>query len=139
MSDKLSLAQFVSSTREKLGLSRLGLSLKSNLPLETINSIEDGIDLFLSSTVRQKLAKGLKLSLSEIKKLEKNINFKTVSKDELNLIRDRILLNEKDILCPICGEKLIVRTAKLYDLEDNLVLNAKARCPKCPFQLKSDD
>ena len=33
------------------------------------------------------------------------------------------------------NEKLITRIAKLYDLEDNLVLHPKARCSKCPFQL----
>ena len=41
-----------------------------------------------------------------------------------------------EIKCPVCGEILITRIAKLYDLEDNLMLHPKARCPKCPFQIK---
>ena len=60
-------------------------------------------------------------------------------KDTEQNIRDQIstLLNNPNfsISCPLCGEKLITRIAKLYDLEDNLVLHPKARCSKCPFQL----
>ena len=50
-----------------------------------------------------------------------------------------ILENENNkgfvLLCPVCGSKLITRIAKLYDLEDNLMLHPKARCTKCPFQI----
>ena len=38
-------------------------------------------------------------------------------------------------ICPVCGSKLITRVAKMYDLEDNLMLHPKARCSKCPFQI----
>ena len=65
------LAQFVFETREKLGLSQSGLAKRCNLPVEDIQNIESGIELFLSSTVRQKLAKGLKVSLDEVKLYEK--------------------------------------------------------------------
>ena len=54
-------------------------------------------------------------------------------------IRELILMNSSnpnyEIFCPNCGAKLITRIAKLYDLEDNLILHPKARCTKCPFQL----
>jgi predicted RNA-binding Zn-ribbon protein involved in translation (DUF1610 family) len=57
----------------------------------------------------------------------------------MDSIKEAILLNSQNpnfiINCPLCGEKLITRIAKLYDLEDNLVLRPKARCSKCPFQL----
>jgi len=135
----MSLAQFVVQKREKLNLSQIQLAQNSGLELSEILSIEQGYELFLPTTVRQKLAKGLKVENKEIKKFEKNVDFNITKKDKMDEIRELILLNSSnskyEIKCPVCGEKLITRIAKLYDLEDNLVLRPKARCSKCPFQL----
>jgi len=135
----ISLAQFVVLKRESLGLSQEGLANASSLTLEQIQSIEQGLDLFLPSTIRQKLAKGLKIDNKEIKLYEIKTDFSLGQKNKMDSIREMILLNSQNpnfvIECPICGEKLITRIAKLYDLEDNLVLHPKARCSKCPFQL----
>ena len=65
------LAQFVFNEREKLGLSVSGLSKKCNLSEDVISNIEQGLETFLPTTIRQKLAKGLKVSLDEIKLYEK--------------------------------------------------------------------
>ena len=51
------LARFIQKKRDNLGLSPKGLAMASNLPLETIEDIESGKDLFLSVTVRQILQK----------------------------------------------------------------------------------
>lgn len=132
------LAQFVSETREKLGLSQTGLAKKSALPLKTIEEIESGQELFLASTIRQKLARGLKLNPADIKRHEKHPNLSLLPDTEVTLfIKNKILANDvEDLECPVCGSKLITRIAKMYDLEDNLILVPKARCTKCPFQIK---
>ena len=134
-----SLAQYVASKREEMGLSQEDLSEKSSLTIEQIQSIEQGLDLFLPSTIRQKLAKGLKVDNKEIKMYEIKTDFTLSKSSQMDSIREAILLNSQNpnfiIECPICGEKLITRIAKLYDLEDNLILRPKARCSKCPFQL----
>lgn len=134
-----SLAHFVSCEREALGLSQSGLAKKCNLQLEQISSIESGIETFLSTTVRQKLAKGLKTSLEQIKIYEKGEVFTFGSAREIEDLKEQILQNGENskaaLYCPVCGSKLIVRIAKMYDLEDNLVLHPKARCSKCPFQI----
>ena len=139
MRNNMSLAQFVVSMREKLDLSQTELAQNSGLEEEQVRSIEKGYELFLSTTVRQKLAKGLKVENKEIKKFEKNTDFSLVKKDKMDEIRELILLNSTnpnfEIRCPLCNAKLITRIARLYDLEDNLVLRPKARCSKCPFQL----
>ena len=139
MQNKMSLAQFVIERREKLNLSQIQLANSSGLELEEIVSIEQGYELFLPTTIRQKLAKGLKIENKEIKKYEKRTDFSLCKKDKMDEIRELILLNSSnpdfEIKCPLCGEKLITRIARLYDLEDNLVLRPKARCSKCPFQL----
>ena len=135
------LAQMVSSVRDKLGLSQSGLAKKCNLSLEQIESIESGQELFLPPTVRQKLAKGLKLNLLEIKMYEKNFgntpleDFMLDAQTE-DYIKQAILEENTDNLrCPSCGSKLNTRIARMYDLEDNLVLTPKAHCTKCPFQI----
>ena len=134
-----SLAQFVSSERERLGLSQSGLAHKCNLTLSQIGSIESGIETFLSTTVRQKLAKGLKTTLHDIKRYEKGESFTLGSAKDIEDIKEQILLNGENskaaLYCPVCGSRLIVRIAKMYDLEDNLMLHPKAKCSKCPFQI----
>ena len=89
----LSLAAFISSTREKLNLSQEALAHHSGLDLKTIQSIEQGLDLFLASTVRQKLAKGLKVENKEIKKYEVKKEISPVKKSKMDEIREEILLN----------------------------------------------
>ena len=134
-----SLAHFATSKREELGLSQEELSEKSSLTIEQIQSIEQGMDLFLPSTIRQKLAKGLRVDNKEIKLYEIKTDFSLSKSSQMDAIREAILLNSQNpnftINCPVCNEKLITRIAKLYDLEDNLILRPKARCSKCPFQL----
>ncbi len=138
ISEEKSLAQFISELREKTGLSQTGLAKKSALPLKTIEEIESGQELFLASTIRQKLANALKLKPAEIKKYEKHPNLSLMPDTEATIfIKNQILSNDvEDLECPVCGSKLITRVAKMYDLEDNLVLVPKARCTKCPFQIK---
>ena len=132
-----SLAQMVSAVREKLGFSQSGLAKRCNLTVQEIESIESGQELFLASTVRQKLAKGLKLNLLEIKMYEKSSleDFKLDFQTE-DYMKQAILEGNTDNLrCPSCGSRLVTRVARMYDLEDNLVLTPKAHCTKCPFQI----
>ena len=131
------LASFVKQTRDDLGMSAKGLAIRSNIALEIIEDIEAGKDLFLSSTVRQKLAKALRCSLQDLITLERGYQDIVISEDVLMSIRQKILNHEKNIPCPKCGAPLEVRIAKMYDLEDNLVLQPKAHCSKCVFQLKN--
>lgn len=131
-----SLAQFVQTKRDKLGMSPTGLAKKCHIDLETIEKIESGQELFLPTTVRQNLAKGLKCSPDEIKELEKDFNKKFVEDEIIENLKQCILEGEKGLICPKCGSLLITRIAKMYDLEDNLMLHPKARCSKCVFQIK---
>ena len=118
-----SLAQFVSEQREKLGITQQALAKKSGLDLNTVLDIESAKDLFLSSTVRQKLAKGLKLNPADIVKYERTMNIGYNYDEELeNKIRQKILNNtHEELHCPVCGAVLQTRIVKMYDVEDNLV------------------
>lgn len=132
----MTLSEFVVQRREKLGLSTSGLAKKCHLDVDVIQRIENGEELFLATTVRQNLAKGLKCSLDEIKALEKSFDNKIVDTSTIDALKERILKGATDLTCPLCGSPLRTRIAKMYDLEANLMLHPKAVCTKCVFQIK---
>ena len=131
------LARFIQKKREELGYTQKGLSISANIPLEIIEEVEDGKTLFLSVTTRQALAKALKCEPEEIKILEKDIAGDIVSPEIIESLKELILNGAGGLKCPKCGAPLDTRVAKMYDLEDNLVLHPKAHCTKCPFQIHS--
>ncbi len=131
------LAQFVQKRRDYLGLSPKGLAEKCSFPLSIIEDIEAGKELFLAVTVRQSLAKGLKCNPDEIKRLEKDFTNNLVSQEIIESLKELILNGAGGLKCPQCGAPLITRIAKMYDLEDNLILHPKAHCSKCSFQIHS--
>lgn len=129
------LAQFVQKRRDDLGLSPKGLAARCNIDVSVIEEIEAGKELFLAVTVRQNLAKGLKCNPDEIKKLEKDFTNDLVSQEIIESLKELILNGAGGLKCPRCGANLITRVARMYDLEDNLVLHPKAHCTKCVFQI----
>ena len=131
-----SLAEFIQYKRENAGLSTQGLAKKTNIKLEILEDIESGKELFLSVTQRQQLARVLKCSPNEIKEHERAYEFEIVSEDTIDELKSKILKRETNLRCPMCGEPLITRIARMYDLEDNLILQPKAHCVKCIFQIK---
>ena len=131
-----SLAEFIIKKREAAGLSISGLANKSNIKLEILEDIESGKELFLSVTQRQQLARVLKISPKELKEYERSYEFQEISDDVIDNLKTQILNHKTDLRCPMCGEPLITRIAKMYDLDDNLVLQPKAHCVKCVFQIK---
>ena len=131
-----SLAEFIQQKREKAGWSIYGLAERASLDIEILEDIESGKDLFLPVTIRQKLARALKCSPEEIKKYEREYEFQIISDEIIEDLKSRILKRETNLKCPMCGEPLITRVAKMYDLDDNIVLIPKAHCTKCVFQIK---
>ena len=132
-----SLAQFIQQKRDNLGLSTKGLAMQCNLPLELIEDIESGKELFLPVTIRQNLAKVLRCAPEEIKKFEKDFSNNSVSLEIIESLKELILNGAGGLKCPKCGAPLVTRIAKMYDLEDNLILHPKAHCTKCTFQIHS--
>ena len=131
-----SLAEFIQTKRENAGLSVIGLSQRASIPVEVLEDIESGKELFLSVSQRQKLARVLKCSPSEIKQYEREYQFGVIDDEVIEGLKTKILNGETNLRCPLCGEPLITRIARMYDIEDNLVLELKAHCVKCVFQIK---
>ena len=131
-----SLAEFIQQKREQAGLSITGLANRTNIGLEFLEDIESGKELFLSVTQRQQIARVLKVSPKELKEYERSLEFQEISDDVIDNLKQQILNHKTDLHCPMCGEPLVTRIAKMYDLDDNLVLQPKAHCVKCVFQIK---
>ncbi len=134
-----SLSEFIRESREKAGLSIIGLSKKSGLTIDQLEDIEAGKDLFLPATIRQKLAKGLKLNPSDIKQYERVllVSYDNIDENYINSVKQAILNGETENLrCPICSSKLNTKIVRLIDLEDKIALHPKAQCSKCSFQIK---
>ena len=131
-----SLAEFIQTKREKAGYSIIGLADRASIDLQVLEDIEAGKDLFLPVSIRQKLARVFKCSPDEIKKYERSYEFDTVPLEVIEEIRAKILRHETNLRCPLCGEPLVTRIAKSYDIEDNPIHTPKAHCVKCVFQIK---
>ena len=131
------LARFIQKKREDLDFSQKALAIATNLPITIIEDIESGKELFLPVTIRQSLAKVLKCEPEEIKHFEKDIANDIVSPEVIESLKQLILNEAGGLKCPRCGAPLDTRIARMYDLEDNLVLHPKAHCTKCPFQIHS--
>lgn len=129
------LAEFIQTHREKAGLSIYGLADRTGIDISVLEDIESGKDLFLPVTIRQKLARVFKCSPAEIKKYERNYEFQIISDEVIDSLKSRILKHDTNLCCPLCGSPLITRIAKMYDLEDNVILVPKAHCTKCVFQI----
>lgn len=129
------LAQFIQKRRDDLGMSPKGLAAKCNIDLGLIEDIEAGKELFLPVTIRQNLAKGLKCSPEEIKKLEKDFSNDLVSPQIIESLKELILKGAGGLKCPKCGAPLVTKISQMYDLEDSLVVQPKAHCTKCVFQI----
>ena len=85
-----SLAEFITEKREKAGYSIYGLADRASIDINILEDIESGRELFLSVTVRQKLARILKCSPADIKKHEKEYEFEIVSDDKIEELKSKI-------------------------------------------------
>lgn len=131
-----SLAEFIQINREKVGLSISGLAKKTNIKVELLEDIEAGKELFLSVTQRQQIARVIKCSPQDLKLRERSYEFDVINDDIIDNLKKRILNRETNLKCPLCGEPIVTRIARMHDLDDNLILTPKAHCVKCIFQIK---
>lgn len=135
MQTTLTLAQLIKTTRESLSLSTQDLCEKIQMPVETIEEIEAGIQLFLSPSQRQKLARGLKLLPQQIKNLEKEFPNLNDAQDKIFILEVQVKRNpHQNYQCPKCGSGLNLRQFDRKDIDDNDIVVYKLNCQKCPFQ-----
>jgi transcriptional regulator with XRE-family HTH domain len=139
MKEKLpdTLSRRVQYLRESLNFSKERLAELSNIELATINDIEEGIDNFLSAGLRQKLSRALRVHAIVLKEVEKLPKKSEIPEEIILNIKGNILSGNLDNnFCPVCKKLLKCKIVVMRDLEDNQIRHPKARCEKCPFQIK---
>jgi len=116
------------------------LSREARVSLKLLEEIESGIETWLSVSIRQRIARVLKvdpiiLEEVEIKIIDEDL-FKAMPHELIKKIEESILSGEKEIYCPLCKNLLRVWIQEGFDLNENPIKSAKANCTECLFQLK---
>jgi transcriptional regulator with XRE-family HTH domain len=138
------LAQRVQVLRERMGWTTAALAQRAIVTVEELDDIEQGMVLFLSAHVRQKLAKTLRvppavLQAVEIRPLENETVGPPAQQlsalDQIELLE--WLANEpvRYIACPQCGTSAQVLRFERRDGHGHVLHAIKVRCPACWFKL----
>ena len=136
------LASRLSFLRDARRIHIVELSLEARVPLKLIEDIEAGIETWLPISIRQRIARVLKVDPSileevEVKKTYEDDLARKLPLEIIERIQATILSGIKDIKCPTCGSLLRVWIQEGFDLNEEPIKAAKAYCTKCIFQLKS--
>lgn len=134
------LASRVSFLRNSRRIHIAELAHEARVTIRFLEDIEAGIETWLPVTVRQRIARVLKIDpniLEEVEiKNEKQDFFKNVPLEIIERIQDEILSGEKNIKCPLCQSPLRPWIQEGFDLNGLPIKSAKAHCTVCVFQLR---
>jgi transcriptional regulator with XRE-family HTH domain len=132
------LARRVGQLREFRNLTVRDLARLSRLTIQRIEDIEAGLETWLSSTDRQKLAGALSVEPRLIQESESrpSLDISGTRHDIEARIAESVLDGARELECPQCGGVLRCSIQDAYDLHGNPTQFAKAFCLKCPFVLK---
>ena len=136
------LASRVSFLRNARRIHIEELSIQARVPLKLVEDIEAGIETWLPVSVRQRIARVLKVDPNILEEVEvKKINGDDFPKEPplelLERIQEEIISGGKDIKCPLCSNPLKVWIQEGFDLNDNPIKAPKAHCTVCVFQFKA--
>ncbi len=135
------LASRLSFLRNKRCLHIAELSYQARVPLELVEDIEAGIERWLATSVRQRIARVLKVDpniLEEVEVRDLNFDLRTKVPHELiERMQDEILISVKDLKCPLCSSLMRTWIQEGFDLNGNPIKSPKGHCTVCVFQLKS--
>ena len=135
------LASRVSYIRNIRRLHIAELSQQSRVSVELLEDIEAGIETWLPTSIRQRIARVLKVDPNileevEIKIINKDVFPKNPPFELLERLQDEILSGNKDLKCPQCQSPLKTWIQEGLDLNGISVKSAKAHCTVCIFQLR---
>lgn len=137
----LTLAVRMQEWRERRMLTQAALAQRAFLPISVIEDIESGVELFLPTIIRQRLARILHIHPRQIQELERppkqaqNLALQAKGGSLLQAILDN---PEASHRCPACGASLNVRFFKRFDLQNRPLNVVKASCSMCLFRLTDD-
>jgi transcriptional regulator with XRE-family HTH domain len=133
------LAQRVSKLRDYRNLTVKDLAKNCRFAVERIEDLEAGLETWLSASDRQRLAKALNIEANVLQEVEMRAvlsstkESKEYTVDRIREIAHAIINGARDLECPECGGNLKCSIQQGLDLENNVILLARAFCSKCPF------
>ena len=135
------LASRVSFLRNGRRLHIAELAYQAKVSMEFIEDIEAGIETWLPTSVRQRIARVLKvdpfiLEEVEVKNKASEDLSKTPPAELIERIQEEILSDVQDIKCPLCGNKIKSWIQDGLDLNGLPIKSVKGHCTVCVFQLK---
>lgn len=118
------------------------LSYQARVSIGFLEDIEAGIETWLSTSIRQRIARVLKVDPNvleevEIKKSNTNVDMRNPPYEVIERIQEQILLGDSNILCPMCKSPLKVWIQEGFGLNGEPIKSPKGHCTMCVFQLKS--
>ena len=132
------LARRVLQLREFRNLTVRDLAKLSRFPEVRIEDIESGLEIWLSSTDRQLLAKALSIEPSLLQEVETRppLSDSTQQKAAAAYLGRAILEGVRELECPDCGQTLRCSVQEGFDLDGLPVRFPKAFCSRCPYVLR---
>lgn len=132
------LSRRVSQLRIMRNMTVFDLAKACRFPLERIEGIESGLEIWLSVTDRTILARALGVLPALLKEVECNPEdfAEMQSSSNLDELAERVLQGETGLSCPNCGTVLKTSVERALDFEGNPTSFARAYCPSCPFALR---
>jgi transcriptional regulator with XRE-family HTH domain len=137
------LARRILQVREFRNMTVVDLASLSNFPIKRIEELESGLETWLSSTERQRLAKALSVEPSLLKEVEQRANetapipeSKMLDAATAEQLGQDILDGLENLKCPDCGASLTTSVIDGLDMDGHPTQFAKAFCVKCPYVLR---
>ncbi|MEB3246051.1 MAG: hypothetical protein VKJ06_08725 [Vampirovibrionales bacterium] len=131
------LAGRVQTLREARGYTRARLAQIASMPLELIDAIEGGLELFLAEVNRRRLARALRVPTLWLRQVERD----PLALQEVTGLRGQTSAPSLNALdadalsqCPDCGADIHVRTFNRQDVDGKAFELIRARCTKCLFE-----
>jgi transcriptional regulator with XRE-family HTH domain len=146
------LAQRVQFFRVMKGLTPRQLAQKAHLPLDTIEQVEAGIDVVVSTLVRMRLARGLGISSEWLKTADTEAMLQAIEANQdsyqlwmaqKSLIEAVLKAPGQTHLCPQCQSQqqttpVVVTVFLRHSLEGVPIQTYKIRCSQCLFAINHE-
>lgn len=133
-----SLALRVQALREQLDLTQRQLAKKAIVPLELIQDLESGLEVFLAPATRLKLSRALRIKPDVLEDVEKRPTAPKKDRDVKFLLEQIVAQPDEAYDCPDCDNALIIRQFDRLDLQDNPLVTIKVQCSQCLFRWTTD-
>lgn len=131
------LAQRLQFVREYRNYTLAQLSEESGIEGQLLDEIEGGIQLFMPTPIRQKLARVLRVSPKVFSETEKTIVLPE-EEEEYDMLATPLEYRHVPSQCPHCEVDLVRKQFKRYDIQGGVIQAITAHCPQCLYRIQAE-